>query len=532
MPVPYIFANVPGGTTIPLAELDANFQFCLDNADITSANIAGNATVGGMLTANGGLTINGAITVDGSTVNPVGTTGTGALVFNISPTLVTPILGTPTSGNLSLCTGYPVAQVAGLAAGVLPFLTNPTCANLAIAVVDETGTGNLVFSNNPVLSSPSLTTPILGTPQGGNLINCTSYPASGLSGVVPITIGGTGLSATGSIGQILAVTAANTLGYISAPPSVSVAGGLASQILYQSAPNTTAFIPNGTIGQVLTSQGPNPPVWGQLNLTSNATGVLPIANGGTAAFTQQQALNNLAGSVTNGNYLRGTGANVVMSPIILGDITALGTLSNNTTGSASTFTSTTQNSQFNSIGVNLAATGVAGEITSTGDIQTTTGFFTDTNGTLHPLIQGSSQTPAGSTVTFTAIPSWVNRITLMFYSVVTAAGSSTPEIRIGTSGGIVSTGYTSYCTWLISGAQQSTSGFTLAYNSPGTFNATFTINRVAGNQWICSAIASVNNANPQLGSGVVTLGTNLTQIQAAFIGAGTYTGGTMNILYE
>ncbi len=41
-------------------------------------------------------------------------TGTGALVFANSPTLVTPALGTPSSGNLANCTGYTAANVVGL----------------------------------------------------------------------------------------------------------------------------------------------------------------------------------------------------------------------------------------------------------------------------------------------------------------------------------------------------------------------------------------------------------------------------------
>lgn len=36
-------------------------------------------------------------------------TGSGALVFATSPTLVTPLLGTPTSGTLTNCTGLPIA---------------------------------------------------------------------------------------------------------------------------------------------------------------------------------------------------------------------------------------------------------------------------------------------------------------------------------------------------------------------------------------------------------------------------------------
>ena len=39
-------------------------------------------------------------------------TGTGAVVRATSPTLVTPILGTPTSGTLTNCTGYPAASTS------------------------------------------------------------------------------------------------------------------------------------------------------------------------------------------------------------------------------------------------------------------------------------------------------------------------------------------------------------------------------------------------------------------------------------
>ena len=38
-------------------------------------------------------------------------TGSGALVFATSPTLVTPLLGTPTSGTLTNCTGLPTAGI-------------------------------------------------------------------------------------------------------------------------------------------------------------------------------------------------------------------------------------------------------------------------------------------------------------------------------------------------------------------------------------------------------------------------------------
>jgi hypothetical protein len=81
-------------------------------------------------------------------------TGSGALVFATSPSLVTPNLGTPSSGTLTNCTSLPVSTgISGLASGVGTFLGTPTSANLASAVTDETGTGALVFGTTPTLTA-------------------------------------------------------------------------------------------------------------------------------------------------------------------------------------------------------------------------------------------------------------------------------------------------------------------------------------------------------------------------------------------
>jgi hypothetical protein len=49
------------------------------------------------------------------------------------------------------------------ASGVATFLTTPTSANLASAVTDETGSGSLVFATSPTLVTPALGTPTSGT---------------------------------------------------------------------------------------------------------------------------------------------------------------------------------------------------------------------------------------------------------------------------------------------------------------------------------------------------------------------------------
>lgn len=76
-------------------------------------------------------------------------TGTGLVVLNDTPTFIAPLLGTPTSGTLTNCTGYTVGNLSGLGSNVGTWLATPSSANFASAVTGETGSGALVFDTTP-----------------------------------------------------------------------------------------------------------------------------------------------------------------------------------------------------------------------------------------------------------------------------------------------------------------------------------------------------------------------------------------------
>ena len=78
--------------------------------------------------------------------------------LSATPILGTPTSGTLTNcDGLPISTG-----VSGLGANVATFLATPSSANLASAITNETGTGALVFASSPTLITPAIGTPSAG----------------------------------------------------------------------------------------------------------------------------------------------------------------------------------------------------------------------------------------------------------------------------------------------------------------------------------------------------------------------------------
>lgn len=150
--------------------------------------------------------------------------------------------------------------------GVL--ITGPTGTTGTTGPTGETGstgpTGNTgVTGATGVTGStgPTGATGVTGStgPSGATGVTGTTGAtgSTGPTGATGVT-GSTGPSGdTGSTGP----TGVGVTGPTGATGTSIIAGGAASQILYQSAPGVTSFIPNGSFGQLLTSNGTSAPTW-------------------------------------------------------------------------------------------------------------------------------------------------------------------------------------------------------------------------------------------------------------------------------
>lgn len=205
-------------------------------------------------------------------------TGSGALVFGTSPTLVTPALGTPSSGTLTNATGLPIAT--GLASG--------TSSDLAGRLSDETGSGAAVFA-----TSPTLVTPALGTPSSGTLTNATGLPIStGLASGTSADLAGRISDETGTGALVLASSPTLTTPNLGTPSALvltnatglPVAGGGTGASTFT---DGGVIVGNGTGALQATSAG----TVGQV-LTSNGAGVDPTFQAAPVTLTNTVTLSN------------------------------------------------------------------------------------------------------------------------------------------------------------------------------------------------------------------------------------------------
>jgi len=180
-------------------------------------------------------------------------------------------------------------------------------------------------------------------------------------------------------------------------------------------------------------------------------------------------------------------------------------------------------------------------ITTSGSLTTSSSLTTGT-GAIYNGIQASTAvaSTSGTSITFTSIPSWVKRITLMFQGVSTS-GTSNLLIQLG-SGSVVTTGYNSVGGQFFSGSPYtnvatSTSGFIINQNSAtNTLYGTYVFTLISSNIWIGSSSANTfagtaygltsSGASPTLSGALDRV------VLTTVIGTDTFDAGSVNILYE
>jgi hypothetical protein len=200
--------------------------------------------------------------------------------------------------------------------------------------------------------------------------------------------------------------------------------------------------------------------------------------------------------------------------------------------SAGTTTGTALNLSGDTTG-NLAFTTQAGANTIT--VPNVTGNIV-VAGQNSAITAGTAQaTTSGTSISFTGIPSWVKRITIMFNGNSTN-GSSNRLIQIG-SGSTTTSGYTSSsfaATNSPPATTNSSSGFVMWVDSASfTLSGHMVLTNVSGNIWVSSHVGKVSLTQAVMGGGDVTLSGTLDRVIITTVnGTDAFDAGSINILYE
>jgi hypothetical protein len=218
-------ATLTAGTGISVTNGTGSITIAAtNNGTVTSVAVSGGTT--GLTTSGGPITSSGTITLAGTLAIANGGTGqtTAQAAMNA-------FAGATTSGQYLRGNGTNVVMSAIQAADVPTLNQNTTGSAGSVA--------NAVTFNNSGAGAAS------GTTFNGSVARTISYNTVG----APST---TGTNASGTWGISITGTAAT---------ATNLAGGAASNIVYQSGAGTTAFLANGTAGQVLKSNGASAPSW-------------------------------------------------------------------------------------------------------------------------------------------------------------------------------------------------------------------------------------------------------------------------------
>jgi hypothetical protein len=190
------------------------------------------------------------------------------------------------------------------------------------------------------------------------------------------------------------------------------------------------------------------------------------------------------------------------------------------------------------VAVTSTSVAVTGTLAATGAI-TGSSTVAGSTGILYPLTSGTAvASTSGTSIDFTSIPSWVKKITFMFKAVSTN-GSGNWLVRLGTSGGIVTTGYLGSGVYAgaTPGGVNSTAGFIFPIGGAAQSmhgSMIITLEDSATNAWVQQGVLGDSSQQYMFFSGgSLALSGVLDRIRLTTVaGTDTFDAGSVNILYE
>lgn len=188
--------------------------------------------------------------------------------------------------------------------------------------------------------------------------------------------------------------------------------------------------------------------------------------------------------------------------------------------------------------INLPSTAFPSQTGNAGKVLKTDGTSVSWDSS---LVSGTPiNTTSGTAHDFTGIPSWVSKITLSIRG-VSFASSGQLMIQLGTSGGIVSSGYVSVASYVSSSGLGSASLYTTGFvtlgdgTAPNDRRGSITFSKISSDVWLASGNLACQGSGvnfTQTIAGEISLGSALTTLRVTSNIGDTFDAGSINILYE
>jgi hypothetical protein len=443
------------------------------------------------------------------TADAGGTIGTTAIPFSQFSGA-----GTFTAGTGLTLTGTvfsltsPVAVANGgtgltsLGTGVATFLGTPSSANLAAAVSDETGSGALVFA-----TSPTLTTPALGTPSALVGTNITGTAAGLTAGNVTTNANLTGaITSVGNTTSLGSFSSANLAGALTDETGSGAAVFATSPTLVT--PTLGAATATSINGVTVTGTStPALSVTGTTAVSGTNTGDQTTITGNAGTATTLETARNINGVSFNGSAditvtaAAGTltGATLA-SGVTASSLTSLGTIASLVATTADINGGTIDGT---TIGATTPSTGAFTQLSSTGATSLATGttglgIFNSAPNLYLPGIAGVAIGPVANaslsladTASTTYWNTYNNNSTLKWYLSAAAYSTTgaTGDVMALSSTGLSVTGTLSSTASMKSGTTGTNGHLQLARSSDGATITNFITDGTNG------IINSVNRYN-------------------------------------